>query len=305
MKTTSPMFLFVFAFVCANCANPAPVTTAPIATDTAIPISTATATPEPLTLGAGFRFSTYGIGSNPGPEYFVSVGEQMSARFPTSHPEAIWIVGEFYGGGKTYLSFHAETDDPNVVSGYVDMNEQTLDLFDENGFKVWLQVEPANADMLLLIDLVLNQYKHHPSVLGFGVDVEWYKSDGSPLGTPITDEEAEAWVKAIRAHNPNYRLFLKHWETEFMPPTYRDGIIFIDDGQQYESLNAIVDEFTAWGAHFAPAPVGFQYGYLSDKPWWKDLKDPPADIGNALLQEIPNTVSLFWVDFTLQEIFPP
>lgn len=303
MKTVYRVFLFSLSLMLANCARPESAIVTPAATETASP--TPTSTPEPLTLGAGFRFSTYGIGSNPGPEYFVSVGKQMSSKFPASHPEAIWIVGEFYGGGKTYLSFNAETDDPNVVSGYVDMNKQTLDLFDQNGFKVWLQVEPANADMITLIDLVMNQYKHHPSVLGFGVDVEWYKSDGSPLGTPVTDEEAEAWVKAIRAHNPDYRLFLKHWETEFMPLTYRDGIVFIDDGQQYESLDEIVNEFSAWGAHFAPAPVGFQYGYLSDKPWWKDLEDPPAEIGNALLEEISNTVSLFWVDFTLQEIFPP
>ena len=302
-KTIDRIFFFIICLVLASCSSPAPAIATPITTDTASP--TSTHTPEPLTLGAGFRFSTYGIGSNPGPEYFVSVGKQMSAKFSESHPEAIWIVGEFFGGGKTYLSFHAETDDPNVVSGYVDMNEQSLDLFDQNGFKVWLQVEPANADMLLLIDLVLNQYKHHPSVLGFGVDVEWYKSDGSPLGTPITDEEAEAWVKAVRAHNPNYRLFLKHWETEFMPPTYRDGIVFIDDGQQYETFDALVNEFSSWGKHFAPAPVGFQYGYLSDKPWWKELSDPPGDIGDALLKEIPNTASLFWVDFTLQEIFPP
>ena len=152
----------------------------------------------------------------------------MTAKFPESHPEAIWIVGNFLGDCKTYLSFNAVTEDRNIVSGYVDMNQQPLDLFDMNGFKVWLQVEPANDDMITLIDLVLNQYKHHPSVIGFGVDVEWYKSDGSPLGTPITDEEAEAWVKAIRAHNPNYKLFLKHWEIEYMPPTYRDGVVFIN-----------------------------------------------------------------------------
>ncbi|MCI0551886.1 MAG: hypothetical protein L0287_13105 [Anaerolineae bacterium] len=303
MKTVHRTFLFILSLMLTNCASPAPAIFTPVATDTAI--STQTSTPEPLTLGAGFRFSTYGINGNPGPEYWLSVGEQMSARFPESHPETIWIVGEFYGGGKTYLSFNAETEDPNVVSGYVDMNKQTLDLFDQNGFKVWLQVEPANADMITLIDLVMNQYKHHPSVLGFGVDVEWYKSDGSPLGTPITDEEAEAWVKAIRAHNPNYWLFLKHWQTEFMPPTYRDGIVFIDDGQQYESFEEIVNEFSAWGEHFAPAPVGFQYGYQSDQIWWKELQDPPSDIGNALLENIPNTTSLFWVDFTIKEIFPP
>jgi hypothetical protein len=272
---------------------------------TSTPPPTSTPMPEPPTLGAGFRFSTYGIGSNPGPDYWISVGQEMSSRFSFSHPETIWIVGSFFGAGKTYLSFHAETDDPNITSGFVDMNEPMLDLFDKHGVKVWLQVEPADADMLTLIDLVLNQYKHHPSVIGFGVDVEWYKSDGSALGTPVTDEEAKAWVKAIRTHNPDYQLFLKHWETEFMPPTYRDGVVFINDSQQFESFDHLIEDFTVWGRHFAPAPVGFQYGYPSDRHWWKELQDPPGDIGNALLQEIPNTVSLFWVDFTIKEIFPP
>jgi hypothetical protein len=292
--------LFLIQILLAACSPAETPPTTPMPSQ--VPPTTA---PIPLTLGAGFRFSTYGIRSNPGPDYWVSVGQQMSAKFTGSHPEALWIVDNFMGDGKTYLSFHAETDDPNITSGYVDMNEQTLDLFDQNGFKVWLQVEPANADMLTLIDLVLNQYKHHPSVIGFGVDVEWYKSSGDPLGTPITDEEAEAWVTAIRAHDPNYRLFLKHWETNFMPPTYRDGIVFINDSQQFESFDQLVDDFTAWGKYFAPYPVGFQYGYPADRVWWRELNDPPAEIGNALLEKIPNTTSLFWVDFTIKEIFPP
>ena len=297
------MLITILILTLTSCAGAKPVSTtsAPTPTQTTTP----TITPEPLTLGVGFRFSTYGIGFNPGPEYWLSVGQQMSAKFQGSHPETIWIVGNFMGDGKTYLNFHAETDNPNITSGYVDMNDQTLDLFDQNAFKVWLQVEPANADMITLIDLVLNQYKHHPSVIGFGVDVEWYKSDGSPVGTPITDVEAEAWVRAIRVHDPNYRLFLKHWETEFMPPTYRDGVVFINDSQQFESFDQLLDDFSAWGKYFAPAPVGFQYGYLADKIWWKELQDPPGDIGKALLEKTPNTTSLFWVDFTIKDIFPP
>jgi hypothetical protein len=35
------------------------------------------------TLGAGFRYSSYGPPYNPGPEYWDSVGEQMAAKFPT------------------------------------------------------------------------------------------------------------------------------------------------------------------------------------------------------------------------------
>jgi len=39
----------------------------------------------------------------------------------------------------------------------------------------------------------------------------------------------------------------------------------------------------------------------------KILVNDPVDnpIRQALLEEIPDTVSLFWVDFMLQEIFPP
>lgn len=261
--------------------------------------------PQPPSLGAGFRFSTYGPSSNPGPAYWLSVGERMSAKFPGSHPETIWIVGNFMGSGKTYLSFHAKTDDPNIESGYVDMNEDTLKLFDEKGVKVWLQVEPGDGDMLTLIDLVLSQYKHHPAVIGFGVDVEWYKSDGSAEGTPVSDAEAEAWVKAIRAHNPGYRLFLKHWDEDWMPASYRDGIVFINDSQQFTSFEHMDEEFAAWGKHFAPALVGYQYGYPADQDWWKKLDDPAAEIGKAILAKSPNTRSLFWVDFTVLDVFPP
>ena len=289
---------------CTPAATPATPTEPPVPSISA-PTSVPENTPETIGPGAGFRFSTYGIGTNPGPGYWVSVGQQMSSKFAGSHPEALWIAGNFMGEGMTYLSFHAETDDPHITSGYVDMNTQVLDLFDKHGFKVWLQVEPGDADMITLIDLVLNQYKHHPSVIGFGVDVEWYKSDGSPMGTPITDEEAQAWVQAVRKHNPKYRLFLKHWETRFMPPLYRDGITFIDDSQEFESFDAMLNEFRAWGKYFSPSPVGFQFGYPADRKWWSTMQDPAGEIGNALLADIPNTTSVFWVDFTVKEVFSP
>ena len=146
-------------------------------------------TPNP-TLGAGFRYSSYGPAYNPGPEYWASVGEQMAAKFPNSKASTIWIVGILDGEG-TYLSFGCETEDSNIRCGYADTNEQVLTLFDEKGFNVWLQVEPGNATVNELIDIVLNQYKHHPSVVGFGVDVERYKSTSGPEGQPVTDEEAK------------------------------------------------------------------------------------------------------------------
>jgi hypothetical protein len=255
-------------------------------------------------LGAGFRYSTYGPQTDPGPEYWASVGEQMAARFPGAAPQGIWIVGNFTGNG-TYLSFPAETDDPFITHTYVDMNEEALSLFDARGVKIWLQVEPGNADMVTLIDLVLGQYGHHACVIGFGVDVEWYQSDGSAEGTPVTDEEAARWVEAVRRHNRGYLLFLKHWDTDWMPPTYRDGIVFVDDSQIFEDADQMIAEFADWGEHFAPAPVAFQYGYPADQPWWSEMDDPAGEIGSLILEDVPNTSALFWVDFTVLEVFPP
>src|SRR5919108_572965 len=127
--------------------------------------------------------------------------------------------------------------------------------------------------------------------------VEWYRKDLARYGKPVTDAEAQAWVTQTKTYNPNYLVFLKHWLTEKMPPTYRTGLVFIDDSQGHGSLSNMVNEFTVWGQTFAPAPVGFQYGYQSDKTWWSNLADPPRTIGNALLANIPNTRDLLWVDF--------
>jgi hypothetical protein len=57
--------------------------------------------------------------------------------------------------------------------------------------------------------------------------------------------------------------------------------------------------------HFAPAPVAFQYGYPDDRVRWRKLKDPLVDIGKAILKTIPNTTALYWVDFTVLDVFPP
>ncbi|MBN2387744.1 MAG: hypothetical protein JXB85_12060 [Anaerolineales bacterium] len=255
-------------------------------------------------LGAGFRYSTTGPGMNPGAEYWAAVGEAMAARFPGAAPQAVWIIGGVYGDG-TYLNFPCQAEDPLIRCGYVDMNEAYLDLFDERGIQVWLQVESGHADMLETIDLVLDQYSHHASVIGFGVDVEWYQTPLGSQGVPISDAVAAAWVRAVQRHDRQYLLFLKHYEIAYLPPSYRDGIVFINDHQDFENFDALLANFTAWGQHFAPAPVGYQFGYPSDSPWWSQMQDPPGEIGAALLEAIPNTRTLLWVDFTVLRVFPP
>ena len=228
----------------------------------------------------------------------------MVKRFPRAVPEVIWIVCVVEGKG-THLSFPGNSDQPGISFSQSDENEQSLELFDRLGFRVWLQVEPVDVPVEILVDLILTQYKKHPCVQGIGVDVEWHHSSDKPEGEAVSDAEATSWLSAIHKHNHHYRLFLKHWEPEKLPKSLRYGSLFVDDSQMFDSLEQMVEEFADWGRYYYPAPVAFQFGYPADKKWWSGFDDPPKAIGEAIIKEIPNVAGLYWVNFTALELFPP
>ncbi len=258
----------------------------------------------PLPFGAGLRYSTYGPPYEPGAKYWADFAEKMAERFDGARPQIIWIVGNVSGTG-TQLTFFGKSANPAIHFSMKDRNEEALALFDKMGAQVWLQVEPGNAPVDELIRLVLEKYAQHPSVIGVGVDVEWFKSTDKPAGQAVSDADARLWRDTARQFNPTYRLFLKHWEKEKMPPTEREGIVFVDDSQKFASLDAMVNEFETWGKTFAPAQVGFQFGYPADKKWWGELEDAPKEIGNALRARVPNIAGLYWVDFSAFDVFKP
>jgi hypothetical protein len=266
--------------------------------------SAARPVPARTGLGAGFRFSVYGPRTNPGPQYWARVGREMAARFPGATPTAVWIVTRVKDRG-CLLNFPVTSDDPLITGSADDGNEASLRLFDSLGFRVWLQVEPGYANVEKLLRLVLDRYAKHPCVVGVGIDVEWYRSVDPDAGDPVSDDDARAWLAVARSYNPRYRLFLKHWLEEKMPPTVRDGMLFINDSQIFPSVDAMIEDFTTWAKTFAPTPVGFQYGYNTDRPWWSLMNDPPAEIGRRVLAAAPNTEVLLWVDFSVNEVFPP
>jgi len=255
---------------------------------------------------AGVRSSNYGIKPFPEPAGWQKAVEAMNSRFPGAVGGAIWIVGELERPTSCRLFFPSDSKAyANIVFAAADKHEEFLDHFDRRGIKVFLQVEPAQADVPTLIDLVLGRYKHHPSVIGFGVDVEWHKESEKPgWGIPVDDEMAREWEARVKSHNPNYRLFLKHWDLNWMPKIYRGDIVFIDDGQEVESLEDLLDAFeNRWADHFYPSPVFFQVGYNSDKPWWQNLDDPPLTIGRAIAQRVRQNCGIIWVDFSLRDVF--
>jgi len=265
---------------------------------------------------AGFRasriLSSYPGNQFPEPGYWEMVGRSMADRFTGFQAGGIWIVSLYLSNpeGYTLLNF----PNPGVSLSHVyfsgkDENEAWLEHFDTTGVMIWLQIEPGGADIDTLISIVLNRYSHHSCVAGFGVDVEWYQTYDYSGGKKVSNADAQRWEEKVRSVNPEYSLFLKHYSKTWMPDTYRGDIVFIDDSQDFtwasNSLTAMVSEFKSWGQTFSPNPVGFQFGYEADRGWWSLLQDPPGNIGNALIANISNCRHLFWVDFTVTDVFPP
>jgi len=260
-------------------------------------------------LYAGFRasriLSSYPNGQFPNEDYWSNTGHSIANKFPGSVPAAVWIVSLYNDNGIINMSFPSGgLSIPYVNFSSTDKNESYLTRFDTEGIKVWLQVEPGAANMDTIISIVLNRYKTHPCIAGFGIDVEWLNTQTYSGGQHVTDSMAQRWEQKVKAVDSNYSLFLKHYSTSRMPPVYRGSILFVDDSQDFPSLTSMRNEFVAWGNTFSPNPVAFQFGYTIDQAWWGLYADPMTTIGNELLSNISNCHGLFWVDFTINTLFP-
>lgn len=88
---------------------------------------------------------------------------------------------------------------PNIRFEGEDIAEPYLEAFDRAGLKVTCRVEPMNADINTLIDIVMNRYKNHSSVIGFGVDLEWYKNTCGDGGCIPTVQEIASWNTKLKA----------------------------------------------------------------------------------------------------------
>lgn len=258
---------------------------------------------------AGFRFSQGGIkesfGYVPDGDEWVKLMNKWKSHFNSdAKPAVVVIVSQ--NSEDTINRF--DFPKPKGVSSHSyikyadkDKYENVLTKFDKMGYNVWLQVEPGNNDLVTLAEIVFKQYGHHSCIKGFGIDLEWwYRRDHPDVGKKLSDSNAKKIVNYVRSINPEYTVFAKHWDDEFMPPTYRDGMIFINDSQD-TSLDRFKKEFKAWAKKFSGNPVMFQIGYNEDRSLWKN---DPIDYAKTLIKEITpynKHVGMFWVDFSLKE----
>jgi len=255
---------------------------------------------------AGLAIHPAGYQTDYSPSYWVNAANYVSSKVPNSEPIVVWVAGAAESGGICHLLFPSpEGSYPSILFSATDKNEEYLDAFDSAGIKVWLTVEPSDANVETLIDLVLGRYKNHTSVIGCGIDIEWYLLDEHEEAKPVTNEEATRWLNKIKSYNSSYRLRLVHWKTANMPTLHLKGVIFVDDALDFGSMDTMVNSFKDWGNNFADADVGFSIGFLEDESWWSALSDPAGEIANRLFNEIPNCKEVYWVSWSITTIFNP
>ena len=262
---------------------------------------------------AGIRISSYGIRSSFGKDNFPSETEmagfatRMASCYEGSTGTYILIVGTMSGSDTCSLAFPISGDYNYIYGSKDDRYESYLDKCDELGIDVWLQVEPGYADLVTLAGLVLDRYGHHSCVKGFGIDVEWHKPiEGTDEGTKLSDKDAKKVLDKVRSYNSGYTVFVKHWMTRQLP-SKMEGLIYVNDSQQFGDMNEVIADFSQWAAYYAPQPVMFQIGYNADKWIWNgtEYKTNPAKLfGQAIVDgcNSGNDVGIIWVDFTLADV---
>lgn len=227
---------------------------------------------------------------------YLNAIRNINGKFPGSAPWTTWTVGD--------LS-RATPAGTNLTDA---QHEEYLSLMDKHDIKVFLEVFPfaANAkknlpdvDAATEIDKWLGKLKHHKSVAGVGIELEYFGK--------ATDSLAAEWNRIVKSHNPKYRIFLRHYSKNFMPPNYRGAgdLIFICDASE-GTIAELNSAFASWANYFAPTACAFQIGYPADEDgmngskesgWWR-LKDPVREWGNGILPLIKNEkqeIGLIWV----------
>ncbi len=259
----------------------------------------------------GLRRSAYGLPAKATDDaWWVAQATAHAAAYEGAQPAIIEIVSTYLDDGTTQFSFARPAADAGPVAnmafhaGKVN-HERALSLYDRAGVKAMLQIEPGSADVERCLEVAWRAFGGHPCVVGFGIDGEWFRTKVSKdrVGEPVTDELARAWMAKVQSFHPRYTLFVKHFQTGKLPPTYRHpNLWFINDSQDFSGLPQMVREFTAWDRFAAGAGTGYQFGYPRDRKWWSKLEGAPVAIGRELKAAIPGVRGLFWVDFSADQV---
>jgi hypothetical protein len=245
--------------------------------------------------------------------WWIRWAKSFAASVPAAGPVVptiIQVVSVYQEDGSTRFqltkpeNYHGPTYRMDFKPGPLD-HERALTAYDRYGVSAIIQLEPGDANVLACLGVAQKAFGHHPCVIGYGLDAEWYRTKESydKAGIPLSDDEVRQWVWKVRSCNPDHTFFIKHWRPSHLPPTYRHpNLWFLSDSQDFPSLGKFMEDFRYWQHACRHHTVGYQYGYESDRQWWSRLSRPTVEISLIILNDIPGTRFLFWVDFTANSV---
>jgi hypothetical protein len=229
-------------------------------------------------------------------ESLANVIFNVQNKFPGSSPWATWAVGDLSRITPAYPGIPDATQ------------ESWLYYMDRIGVRVFLEIFPFKAnpkknitatDIPAEMETWLKKFRHHKSVVGMSIELEYFGK--------ATDSAVAVWDAKLKSVKSSYRLALRHYHADHMPPTYRGrgDLIFINDASEGK-LEELNKNFADWANRFSPTACAFQLGYPADEDgmngsaelgWWR-LSDPVKDWGEAILPLIDNPkqeLGFIWV----------
>jgi hypothetical protein len=199
------------------------------------------------------------------------------------------VVGQANIEGRCWVPFPFQSTEYIYSSSNIDLPESYLQAFDNASLKVILDVQPLQANVIQLIDLILSRYSHQ-CIIGIDVDIEWKKT-GIPYH--VNNTERDAWMQRIKSYNPDYKLFLTYFKDYTHFPDDATDLVVIYDGQADTQEN-LMKGYKELASHFSVMGIGT--GFISSSP--------PTATDAQILQAVPHTQYIIHTDdaFVVPEI---
>jgi hypothetical protein len=240
----------------------------------------------------------------------VNIGEFINLNSPEEWGQVIFNIASKYPDAKAWVTWgigpYPELKTPLTD----DQHEAAFTYLDGLPVSVFLETRPGGgANMVNLIDTYFKKFGKHKCLRGFGIDLEFYKA--------VSDADAKAMDEKLKSFNPEYRLFFKHWETGYMPKTYRGkgDLIFMSTSSE-ETPTSLIKQHADFCNSFSNSACGAQIGYPADEPsgpnhshptsgasydGWDKFKDPIKDWGDLFLKAVTsNTMEMVFTWVTVK-----
>jgi hypothetical protein len=185
------------------------------------------------------------------------------------------VVVQAHENELTYVPFPFEKKWKIYSYNQTDKVEPYLDRFDRDGLKVILSIQPNEAEVADLIDIILSRYGHHKSVIGVNIDMEW-KLTGNP--NHASNKERDLWLTKLQGYNPKFKLFLTNFKDQSYFPDDTKDIVILYDGEK-TTQDKLMAKYGELAGHYTS--VGIYTGYPSSTP--------PTASHERIIDAAPNT----------------